>query len=166
MPSAQIRLHGVAPESIVDGPGVRYAIFTQGCPHACEGCHNPGSHAVEAGYNKDIHLLLTDILENPLLSGVTFSGGEPFMQAEALCELGRLLRQKSISIVTFTGYTLEELQARADYDGAVAELLSLSSMLIDGPFVQGLMSEELVFRGSSNQRIWQQEQGSWRLVSD
>ncbi len=163
MPSAQIRLHGVAPESIVDGPGVRYAIFTQGCPHHCEGCHNPGSHSFEAGYNKDIRILLADILENPLLSGVTFSGGEPFMQAEALCELGRLLRQHSLPIMTFTGYTLEELKARAEQDAAVAELLALSDMLVDGPFVQTLMGEDLVFRGSSNQRIWHKEQGAWCL---
>ncbi len=163
MPNAQIRLHGVAPESIVDGPGVRYALFTQGCPHACAGCHNPGSHDFSAGYNKDIPTLLADILENPLLSGVTFSGGEPFMQAEALCMLGRLLRAHNLSIVTFTGYVLEELEARAAREPFVAELLELSHMLIDGPFVQSLMGEELVFRGSSNQRIWVKVQGAWKL---
>ncbi len=162
MPNAQIRLHGVAPESIVDGPGIRYAIFTQGCPHACEGCHNPGSHNPQAGYNKDIDTLLKDIQENPLLSGVTFSGGEPFLQAEALCTLARALKMQHMHITTFTGYTLEELETNAAQNAAIKELLQLTDMLIDGPYVAALYHEDLVFRGSANQRIWHKEQGAWR----
>ncbi len=163
MPNALIRLHGVAPESIVDGPGIRYAIFTQGCPHACVGCHNPGSHAPHAGYNKDIATLLHDIQENPLLSGVTFSGGEPFMQAKALCELGRSLKKIPLHITTFTGYTLEELEELSQRHTHFAELLQLTDMLIDGKYEADLYNEELVFRGSANQRIWHKKNGTWQL---
>ncbi len=163
MLNAQLRLHGVAPESIVDGPGVRYAIFTQGCPHNCVGCHNPGSHDPQAGYLKDIQTLFTDIVENPLLSGVTFSGGEPFLQAEALCMLARALKDFSMHITTYTGYTLESLEAQAVKHVHVGQLLDFTDMLIDGPYVADLFSEELVFKGSSNQRIWRKEQGLWHL---
>ncbi len=163
MLNAQLRLHGVAPESIVDGPGVRYAIFTQGCPHNCVGCHNPGSHDPQAGYHKDIQTLLSDILENPLLSGVTFSGGEPFMQAEVLCSLARALKDASLHITTYTGYTLEFLEVQAVTQKPIGNLLELTDMLVDGPYVAELFTEELVFKGSSNQRIWRKERGLWHL---
>ncbi len=158
-----IRLHGVATESIVDGPGLRYALFVQGCTHNCLGCHNPQSHCLTGGYEKSILSIFNEILENPILSGVTFSGGEPFLQARALCTLGRLLQQKHIHIVTFTGYTLEQLGQLAINDSAIAELLTLSNMLIDGPFVKHLQDENLRFCGSSNQRIWSQINGKWEL---
>ncbi len=164
MLNANIRLHGLAPESIVDGPGLRYAIFTQGCVHNCPGCHNPGSHDSKAGYNKSVQSLLDDILQNPLLSGVTFSGGEPFLQAAALYELGKILKeQTTLSITTYTGYTLENLKCMAQKNSAVAMLLTLTDLLIDGPFVQELYDEGLRFCGSSNQRIWHKEQGTWQL---
>ncbi len=165
MHNMQIRLYGVAPESIVDGPGLRYALFTQGCPHGCAGCHNPGSHDPHAGYNKDISSILHDIYENPLLSGVTFSGGEPFLQAKALCELGRALKNTKTHITTFTGYTLEALQKLAKDRADIAELLHLTDMLIDGPYIAELYSEDLIFRGSSNQGIWCKDAQGWRLQS-
>ncbi len=168
MPSASlssssdvIRLHGVAPESIVDGPGLRYAIFSQGCKHNCPGCHNPESHDLCAGYTQSIESIYTDILTNPILTGVTFSGGEPFLQAQAFCTLGRLLTQKKLPILTFTGYTLEQLERLAQKDFHVAELLNLSSMLVDGPFMQDLRDENLRFCGSSNQRFWSKKDGNW-----
>ena len=159
----QIRLHGVAPESIVDGPGVRYAIFTQGCPHNCVGCHNPSSHNILGGYVKDVEVLFQDIKVNPILSGVTFSGGEPFLQAKPLCKLGRLLKNENIPILTFSGYTLENLQNLAQTSSAITELLDLTDMLIDGPYIQKLYSDDLLFRGSSNQRIWSKKNNSWFL---
>lgn len=82
----KLRLSGVAKESIVDGPGLRYVIFTQGCPHNCEGCHNPGTHDFGAGEEVSVDTILNEIEKNPLLKGVTFSGGEPFCQPEALCQ--------------------------------------------------------------------------------
>ncbi len=159
-----IRLHGVAPESIVDGPGLRYAIFTQGCIHNCPGCHNPSSHDPSGGYDKDIQLLLEEILINPLLAGVTFSGGEPFLQANALCTLGKHLKFHNIPILTFTGYTLENLQFMAKKNPEIAQLLTLSSMLIDGKFKQELRDENLRFCGSTNQRFWRKEDNGWQLI--
>ena len=91
-------LYGEAPESIVDGPGLRYSIFVQGCPHHCPGCHNPQSHSFGTGYKKTTDELLSSIKENPLLAGVTFSGGEPFCQAEALCELARAIKALGLNI--------------------------------------------------------------------
>ena len=79
-----LRLFGKVTESITDGPGIRYAIFTQGCPHYCPGCHNPESHSFTDGYLESEERIIADILANPLLDGVTFSGGEPFMQAVEL----------------------------------------------------------------------------------
>ncbi len=167
MLNATIRLHGVAPESIVDGPGLRYAIFTQGCVHNCQGCHNPGSHDIEAGYNKSVQKIFDDIVQNPLLSGVTFSGGEPFLQASALCELGHALKKtSSLSIITYTGYTLESLEHMAQNNASIDQLLQLTDMLIDGPFIQKFYHEDLRFCGSSNQRIWCKVQGQWQLSDD
>ncbi len=167
MLNATIRLHGVAPESIVDGPGLRYAIFTQGCVHNCQGCHNPGSHDIEAGYNKSVQKIFDDIVQNPLLSGVTFSGGEPFLQTSALCELAHALKKNSsLSITTYTGYTLETLEYMAQKNASVGQLLQLTDMLVDGPFIQELCHEDLRFCGSSNQRIWCKTQGQWQLSDD
>ena len=84
-----LRLSGVISESIVDGPGFRYVVFTQGCPHGCPGCHNPQTHDFNGGTLIDPLTLLPEIDENPLLAGVTFSGGEPFCQPEALLPLAR-----------------------------------------------------------------------------
>ena len=84
-----LRLAGTVEDSIVDGPGIRYTIFVQGCPHHCPGCHNPQTHDFAGGYLADPKSLLEEIRKNPLLSGVTFSGGEPFCQPEALVDLGR-----------------------------------------------------------------------------
>ena len=82
-----IKVSGIIKESIVDGPGIRYTVFVQGCPHHCEGCHNPQTHPFEGGTEKSVEEIFEDIKKNPLLSGVTFSGGEPFCQA---CELAKL----------------------------------------------------------------------------
>lgn len=85
--ASDLRLSGIIDESIVDGPGIRYVIFTQGCPHHCPGCHNPQTHDFSGGFNADIPAILEAIREDPLLDGITLSGGEPFCQAEALGSL-------------------------------------------------------------------------------
>ena len=82
--SDEIRISGIVEESIVDGPGLRYVLFTQGCPHHCPGCHNPQTHDFSGGYDADLDEIVRQIAGDPLMSGVTFSGGEPFCQAEAL----------------------------------------------------------------------------------
>ncbi len=147
----QLNLAGTANDSIVEGPGLRYTIFVQGCPHHCEGCHNPQTHAFDGGTPTDLEELLAQIRRNPLLDGVTFSGGEPFCQAGVLAELGRAIHAMGLNIVTYTGYTFEALLAMEDPD--VQALLAVTDWLIDGPFIQSQQSYQLHFRGSANQRI-------------
>ncbi|MEW6771207.1 MAG: anaerobic ribonucleoside-triphosphate reductase activating protein [Bacillota bacterium] len=146
-----LRIAGVVRESVVDGPGLRYVVFAQGCPHRCVGCHNPETWDPAGGYRVTVEELLADIVRNPLLSGITFSGGEPFQQAAAFAVLGRALREKGYDIVTYTGYTYEELQAMAD--PGVQDLLTVTDILIDGPFILDERDLTLPFRGSRNQRI-------------
>lgn len=146
-----LRIAGVVRESVVDGPGLRYVIFAQGCPHRCPGCHNPETWDPAGGYEITAAELLTDISRNPLIAGVTFSGGEPFTQAAAFAALGQALREKGYNIVTYTGYTYEELQTIAEK--GVQDLLAVTDILIDGPFILAERDLTLPFRGSKNQRI-------------
>ncbi len=146
-------LYGEAPESIVDGPGLRYSIFVQGCPHHCPGCHNPQSHSFGTGYKKTTDELLSSIKENPLLAGVTFSGGEPFCQAEALCELARAIKALGLNIYIYSGYTIEQLLEKAVQNPFIKELLYTCDTLIDGPYIEQQRNLDLLFRGSENQRI-------------
>ena len=97
----KLRLFGCVNDSIVDGPGLRYTIFVQGCYHNCLGCHNPESHDVNGGYLKDIEEILKEIDENPLLDGVTLSGGEPMLQVEALIELSKEIKKRNLNIVLY-----------------------------------------------------------------
>lgn len=147
----ELRIAGTVNDSIVDGDGLRFTIFTQGCPHHCKGCHNPQTHDFNGGEVTETSLLLEKIKGNPLLDGVTFSGGEPFCQAEQLAELGRQIKKLGLNIVTYTGYTFEQLYAERDKNGW-GDLLSATDILIDGQFVEELKDWEVKFRGSSNQR--------------
>ena len=147
-----VRLFGTVRESITDGPGIRYALFVQGCPHQCDGCHNPASHSFTEGTLRPIADILDDIRANPLLDGVTFSGGEPFMQAEELAELAGSIRQLGLPILIYSGYTFEELMEQAPRRPGWLPLLSRSDVLIDGRFEQTRRSYSLRFRGSANQR--------------
>ena len=144
-----LRISGLVNDSIVDGPGMRFTIFTQGCPHRCPGCHNPDTHDFGGGTPVVLRDILADIRRNPLLRGVTFSGGEPFCQSEALIPLAAALKSLGYHLMAYTGYVWEDL-AR---DSAAARLLPFLDMLVDGPFVAARRSLELRFRGSSNQRI-------------
>ena len=148
----ELRIAGTVNDSIVDGPGIRFTIFTQGCPHNCEGCHNPQTHAFDGGELIDISVLLDKAKSNPLLDGVTFSGGEPFCQAEALAELGREIKSLGMNIVTYTGYTFEQLWSGKNEQNHWGDLLAVTDYLIDGPFIQAQRDWEIKFRGSSNQR--------------
>lgn len=148
-----LRIAGIVRESIVDGPGIRFTIFCQGCPHHCDGCHNPETHDFDGGTECSIDRLLAEIDKDPLLAGVTFSGGEPFCQPERFAALGRAIRERGLSIVTFSGYTLEQLEKRAEQEHAVGELLALTDILIDGPYVKAQRDLTLSFRGSANQRV-------------
>lgn len=152
-----IRLNGLMEESIVDGPGLRYVLFTQGCPHHCSGCHNPDTHDPLAGYDKSISEIIAQFEENPLLTGMTFSGGEPFLQPRPLIALAQAVHAAQKDIVTYTGFTFEQLVAMAEQNEDTAALLEASDVLIDGPYMDKLRSLELRFRGSGNQRILSRE---------
>lgn len=154
-----LRLSGVISESIVDGPGFRYVVFTQGCPHGCPGCHNPQTHDFNGGTLIDPLTLLPEIDENPLLAGVTFSGGEPFCQPEALLPLAREIKARGLHLLIFSGYTYEQLQAISASSEATAQLLRLCDTLIDGPYIEEQRDLTLQFRGSANQRVLQLADG-------
>ena len=108
----RLRISGIVEESIVDGPGLRYVVFTQGCPHHCPGCHNPQTHDFDGGEFRDTDDILRQFMENPLLSGITFSGGEPFVQAEPLCHLADAVHAAGKNVYAYSGYTCEELYSR------------------------------------------------------
>lgn len=148
-----LRIAGIVRESIVDGPGIRFTVFCQGCPHACPGCHNPETHDFAGGYDCRISRLMEEIDKDPLLAGVTFSGGEPFCQAEAFANMARQVKERGLSLTVFSGYTYEQLLEMRKDDPFVGDLMDLTDLLIDGPFVKGKKDLTLQFRGSANQRI-------------
>ena len=148
---ASLRISGVEPESIVDGPGIRYVVFTQGCPHHCPGCHNAQTHDFHGGRLADTDALLEELRKNPLLKGVTFSGGEPFCQAAPLAELAEKVHALGLDVIVYTGYTYERLTDKRDPD--VDALLRQADLLIDGPYLEAQRDLTLRFRGSANQRV-------------
>ncbi len=151
----KIRIAGVVRESFVDGPGIRFTVFCQGCPHHCVGCHNPATHDFSGGYECEIEKILDAVEKNPMLDGITFSGGEPLCQPEAFLELAREIRSRfpQLNIVIFTGYTYEELQQMWEGHPALKALLDLTDYLIDGRYMEKQRDLTLQFRGSQNQRI-------------
>lgn len=145
-----IRIAGIIRESIVDGAGLRFVVFTQGCTHNCKGCHNPQTHDLNGGYDVSVERILEEFYKNPLLKGITISGGEPLLQAKALIPLVKEIK-KSKDVVIYTGYTIEKLQNMSD--PVIDELLSYCDILIDGRFILAEKDLTLTFRGSRNQRI-------------
>ena len=146
----KLRISGIVNDSIVDGPGLRLCVFTQGCPHHCPGCHNPQTHDYKGGRKISIRKIEKDILANPLLTGITFSGGEPFIQAKQLLPLAKFIKDKGLELASYTGFLFEEL-----YNNKVPfarELLNYIDVLIDGKFVLAQRSLNLKFKGSKNQR--------------
>lgn len=155
----EIRIAGTVEDSIVDGPGLRFVVFVQGCPHGCAGCHNPETHDFSGGRLADTDKLYEQCVENPLCSGVTFSGGEPFCQAEALYRLGVRLKSEASSVgagkhlMCYSGWTFEELLEKSRNEEYTGKLLSILDILVDGRFVMEKRSLSLPFRGSTNQRL-------------
>ena len=145
-----IELAGISGDSIVDGPGIRTTVFAQGCPHRCPGCHNPETWPFSGGTPMEEERILEIVRSNPLCRGVTFSGGEPFAQAEGFAKLGRMLKEAGYEVASYSGYTFEQLLRGTPAQKALLETLDV---LIDGPFLQAERSLELNFRGSRNQRI-------------
>lgn len=148
--TSELRLAGIAGDSIVDGPGIRMTVFAQGCPHHCQGCHNPETWDGEGGSMWSIGDILHMIEKNPLVKGVTFSGGEPFCQAHGFAVLAEVLKERGYEVASYSGYTFEELLHGTKEQ---RELLGKIDVLIDGPYKEAQRSLSLVYRGSSNQRI-------------
>ena len=146
-----LNIAGLVNDSIVDGPGIRFTVFAQGCSHNCEGCHNPDTHPFGVGQNYMISEIIRQIKSNPLVRGVTFSGGDPFFQAEGFAELAKELKAMKYEVAAYTGFTWEYLIACGDEHHI--ELLKYLDILVDGRFEIEKRNLDLRFRGSSNQRI-------------
>lgn len=156
--SPQIRVAGFIKESIVDGPGIRFVIFCQGCPHNCKGCHNPSTHSFEGGNLFSPEEIVKTIDENPLLQGVTFSGGEPLCQVDGFLKLGKLVKDRKLHLLIYTGFTIEELEERMKVEDNLRELLMLADHLVEGRYVEKKRNISLMYRGSENQRIIDMEE--------
>ena len=148
-----MKLAGINSESVVDGDGIRLTIFGQGCPHHCEGCHNPTTWAFDGGDETPVDDVIRKVKENPLLSGVTFSGGEPFVHAHDFYEIAKAVHEMGLDVWSYSGYTLEELQKMATSNEDVNNFLNEIDVLVDGKFILAQRDLSLRFRGSSNQRI-------------
>lgn len=149
----KIKLAGIVEESIVDGPGIRLVVFVQGCNHKCLGCHNEHSQDFSGGEYKSISSIIEKVKENPLLDGVTLSGGEPFEQAFGVSKLAEELKRLDYNIITYSGYTYEQIQERTLRDYDFLRLIENTDILIDGKFEESQRNLMLNFRGSENQRI-------------
>ena len=130
-----------------DGPGLRTSIYFAGCAHQCPGCHNPSTWDFAAGRDMSIDELMEHIADSGF--NVTFSGGDPIYQKEALTTLARAIKAAGKTIWCYTGFTYEQLTA----DHSCDELLSLIDVLVDGPYIEAMRDTDLLFRGSANQRL-------------
>lgn len=143
----EVRLAGIVPESFVDGEGIRFAIFFQGCLRNCFNCHNPATHDLNGGKLFDTEKIISQIKKNPLLSGITLTGGEPFLQIPQALELARAAKNFGLNVWCYTGFEFEKIPSQA------AELLKFIDVIVDGEYIDALRDLELQFRGSKNQRI-------------
>ena len=148
-----IRVAGIVNDSIVDGPGFRLAVFTQGCPHHCPGCHNPATHDFEGGKIDSTERITEMMKQNLLLDGLTLTGGEPFCQAEACAVLAENAKALGLNVWSYSGWTVEQLLEKSKTEPDVAHLLNSIDVLVDGPFILSQRTLELRFRGSKNQRL-------------
>jgi len=145
------------PETFADGPGIRYAIYVSGCKHYCKGCHNPQSWDFNQGtpIETALPIIIDEIKKNPMLTGVTITGGDPMFSLEGLSILLKSIKENfpEKDIWIFTGFTIEELVEMYNKgDVLIKECLELTDTLVDGKFVMDL-KEDVTFRGSSNQRF-------------
>ncbi len=144
-----IRIAGIVNNSIVDGSGIRYTIFVQGCPHNCNGCHNPQTHDFNGGYDASIQEIKSEIKRDLLLSGITLSGGEPFCKINECIELAKFAKDNGLSVWIYSGFKYEEIMA----DSQKRKLLKICDVLVDGEFVLDQRDITLSYRGSRNQRV-------------
>lgn len=147
----KIRIAGIFNDSLVDGPGVRLSIFMQGCPHACQGCHNPNTWDKNGGYLVNLDDIVSKFSENKFLDGITLTGGDPLIHVEKSLYLAKKAKKHGLNIIIYTGFLYEDLIKKNDKN--LKELFKISDVLIDGPFIIKLHDKNLKWRGSSNQRI-------------
>ena len=116
-----MRIANTVHDSIVDGQGLRFTVFTQGCPHRCPGCHNPGTHDPAGGRDVSVAALVEELTKNPLMAGLTLSGGEPFAQAADCAALAKAAHGLGLTVWTYTGYLFEHLRdaGRADWTASL-----------------------------------------------
>ena len=148
----EVRLSGIAYESLVNGPGMRRVFFSQGCKHNCEGCFNPETHDFSGGEVRNMDELIEDVLKNKMIKGVTFSGGDPLEQADKFAYMAKAFKDAGLNIWCYTGYTFEQVLENMKKDSGLRELISNIDVLVDGRFELKNKKEELKFKGSSNQR--------------
>lgn len=147
----KIRIAGITEDSIVDGPGLRLTVFVQGCLHNCPGCHNPETHDIHGGQLVDTSEIIAKMDANPMLDGITLSGGEPFLQPEACAELADEAHKRGLNVWCYTGYTIDTIIGGRD--NGKRGLLKRIDVLVDGPYIESLRTLELPWRGSKNQRV-------------
>lgn len=147
-----MRIAGMIPHSSVNGPGVRFVVFFQGCPHHCKNCQNPETWNPATGMEMDVDFLIKQITETKFIDGVTFSGGDPIFQPKALLQIAKACKEKGIGTWCYTGWLYEEIESGA-LGAEAKEALSYIDVLVDGPFVAELLSDRCIYRGSSNQRL-------------
>lgn len=145
-----LRIHRFLASTRVEGPGTRACLQVQGCPIRCTGCAVPFTWAEDGGITVEVEELAERILQGPEVEGITFLGGEPFAQARELARLGRMLKREGLSVMTFTGYWLEDLQQGGNPD--CRDLLEVTDLLVDGPFQKESLDTSRPWVGSSNQR--------------
>jgi len=151
--SMPIRIANLVTESVVDGPGIRFTVFVQGCDRRCLGCHNPSTFDKNGGTLMQTDYIIEEIKKNTLLDGVTLSGGEPFNQAAACAIIAIECKMLSLNIISYSGHYFEELYDKAKDNPDWDKLLRLLDILVDGPFILEQRSLLLAFRGSKNQRL-------------
>ncbi|WP_232319293.1 4Fe-4S single cluster domain-containing protein [Kocuria turfanensis] len=151
--TATLRVSHVVPVTEAEGPGRRFAVWIQGCSIRCRGCFNPHMWAKSGGRPAEA-LALVDEADRSDVEGITLLGGEPFEQAEGLAELAEAAQVRGLSVMTFTGYLREDLEARAARgDDAVRRLLGATDLLVDGPYDDALPDLTRPWVGSTNQRF-------------
>lgn len=148
-----VRLSGIAYESLVNGPGMRRVFFAQGCKHNCPCCFNPDTHSFCGGIERDIDELIKDALDNSILQGVTFSGGDPWEQADKFAYMAKAFKERGLNIWCYTGYTYEYIVKNMEGHKGWKELINNIDVLVDSRFEIDKIQDGLRFRGSTNQRI-------------
>ncbi len=153
MSDTTLRIADTIQDSIVDGPGFRFVVFTQGCERHCPECHNPHTWDPTGGKEVTVDSLFKTLSSNPLTDGLTLSGGEPYLQAAACAELAQRTKEAGLNVWCYSGYTYEEILSIAETDPGFKALISATDVLIDGMFLIEEKSLTLKWRGSGNQRV-------------